>query len=47
MSQEPTLFATTIYQNIAIGRPGATKEEVEAAAAAANATTFIERLPLG
>jgi ATP-binding cassette subfamily B (MDR/TAP) protein 1 len=35
--QEPTLFATTIYENIAIGRSGATEQEVVAAAEAANA----------
>ncbi len=36
-AQEPTLFATTIFDNIAIGKPGATREEVLAAALAANA----------
>ncbi|KAG2490598.1 hypothetical protein HYH03_010991 [Edaphochlamys debaryana] len=47
VSQEPTLFATTIYQNIAIGAPGSSAEEVEAAARAANAHTFISNLPQG
>ena len=28
VSQEPTLFATTIFENIAMGKPGATEEEV-------------------
>ena len=28
MSQEPTLFATTIFENIAMGKPGATEAEV-------------------
>jgi ATP-binding cassette subfamily B (MDR/TAP) protein 1 len=44
--QEPTLFATTIYENIAMGRAGASREEVEAAARAANAHAFITHLPL-
>lgn len=32
VSQEPTLFAMNIYENIAMGRPGCTASEVEAAA---------------
>ena len=32
VSQEPTLFATTIYENIRMGRPDAADEEVKAAA---------------
>ncbi|GIL45935.1 hypothetical protein Vafri_3054 [Volvox africanus] len=47
VSQEPTLFATTIFENIAIGLPGASAEQVEAAARAANAHTFINNLPQG
>ncbi len=47
VSQEPTLFATTIFENIAMGRPGAGAEEVEAAARAANAHDFISLLPEG
>lgn len=47
MSQEPTLFATTIFDNIAIGRSGATRAEVEAAAKTANAFNFISALPHG
>lgn len=47
MSQEPTLFATTIYENIAMGKGGATRADVEAAAAAANALRFIKLLPQG
>ncbi|GBF96721.1 ABC transporter B family-like [Raphidocelis subcapitata] len=47
VSQEPTLFMTTIFENIAIGKPGATPEEVAAAARAANAAGFIAALPLG
>jgi ATP-binding cassette, subfamily B, bacterial len=36
-----------VAENIAYGRPGAGREEVEAAARAANAHGFIERLPEG
>jgi len=45
--QEPILFSTTIHENIAYGRLGATREEIEAVARAANAYEFIERLPQG
>ena len=45
VSQEPTLFATSIRENIAMGRPGASDKEIEAAAAAANGEGFICRLP--
>eukprot|EP00873_Tetraselmis_striata_P012568 jgi/Tetstr1/432832/TSEL_022182.t2 len=47
VSQEPTLFAMTVADNIKLGRPGATDEEVAAAAATANAAGFIEKLPEG
>ena len=30
VSQEPTLFATSIYENIAMGKEGSTREEVGA-----------------
>ncbi|HCU36451.1 MAG TPA: ABC transporter ATP-binding protein [Armatimonadetes bacterium] len=43
--QETALFATTVGQNIAYGRPGATQEEIEAAAIAARAHDFIVNLP--
>jgi subfamily B ATP-binding cassette protein MsbA len=43
--QETVLFAGTIRENIAYGRPDATDAEIEAAAQAANAAEFIERLP--
>jgi len=43
--QEPFLLPTTIYENIACGRPGATRAEVMAAAQAANAHLFIEAMP--
>jgi ATP-binding cassette subfamily B protein/subfamily B ATP-binding cassette protein MsbA len=45
--QEPFLFPLTIAENIAYGRPDATQGEIEAAARAANAHQFIERLPEG
>jgi len=45
--QEVVLFSGTIRENIAYGRPGATMEEVEAAARAANAHAFIAGLPAG
>lgn len=45
--QEPVLFGDSIAENIRYGRLDATDEEVHAAAVAANAITFIERLPDG
>jgi ATP-binding cassette subfamily B protein len=45
--QEPFLFPISIAENISFGRPSATREEVEAAARAANADAFIKRLPAG
>ena len=45
--QEPFLFPFTIAENIAYGRPDASREEIERAARAANAHQFIERLPEG
>ncbi|GBG27367.1 ABC transporter B family member 4 [Hondaea fermentalgiana] len=47
VSQEPTLFGTTIKENIIYGKPDATMEEVEAAAKAANAHDFILDFPNG
>lgn len=41
--QEPILFSTTIEENIAYGRPGATKKEIMEAAKLANANDFIMR----
>jgi subfamily B ATP-binding cassette protein MsbA len=43
--QEPILFATTVADNIRYGRLDATDAQVQAAAGAANATEFIDRLP--
>jgi ATP-binding cassette subfamily B protein len=45
--QEPFLFFGTIAQNIAYGRPEASREEIVAAARAAHAHDFILRLPHG
>jgi len=45
--QESFLFPITIAENIAYGRPEASRKEIIAAAAAANIHTFIERLPHG
>jgi ATP-binding cassette subfamily B protein len=45
--QDPFIFPLTITDNIAYGRPDATKEEIVAAAKAANAHDFIMRLPDG
>jgi subfamily B ATP-binding cassette protein MsbA len=45
--QETVLFRGTIRENIAYGRPGATDEEIIAAAKIANADEFISRMPHG
>jgi ATP-binding cassette subfamily B protein len=45
--QEPVLFASSIAENIAYARPSASREEILAAAKAANAHEFILRLPQG
>jgi len=45
--QDTVLFNDTIYYNIAYGRPDASREEVEAAAAFAHIRAFIEGLPGG
>ncbi len=45
--QEPVLFSTTLAENIAYGRPAASRSEIEAAAEAAHALDFIRALPLG
>ena len=44
---EPFLFSDTIAANIALGRPDATAEEIQRAAALAEAADFIEALPEG
>jgi subfamily B ATP-binding cassette protein MsbA len=45
--QETVLFRGTIRENIAYGRPGASDEEIIAAAKLANADEFISRMPHG
>jgi subfamily B ATP-binding cassette protein MsbA len=45
--QQTVLFVGTVAENIAYGKPDATPEEIEAAARAAHAHEFIERLPEG
>jgi len=47
VTQENFLFSGTIAENIAFGRPSATRAEVEAAARAIGADTFIRTLPNG
>ncbi len=45
--QDTVLFRGTVRENIAYGRPGATEEEIVAAAKLANADEFISRMPHG
>jgi ATP-binding cassette subfamily B protein/subfamily B ATP-binding cassette protein MsbA len=45
--QESFLFPFSLAENIAYGRPGASREEIVAAARAANAHEFVMRLPQG
>jgi ATP-binding cassette subfamily B protein/subfamily B ATP-binding cassette protein MsbA len=45
--QEPFLQPLSVAENIAFGRPDATREEIVAAAVAANADEFVRRLPQG
>ncbi|HEU5079420.1 MAG TPA: ABC transporter ATP-binding protein [Opitutaceae bacterium] len=47
VSQDPVLFNDTIYANLLLGRPEATREEVERAAADAFAHDFITQMPQG
>ncbi len=47
VSQETVLFHDTVSVNIAYGRPEAGREEIEAAATAANAHGFIMQMPEG
>ena len=47
VSQEIVLFDQTVAENIACGKPGATREEIEAAARAASAREFIREQPQG
>ena len=45
--QDPVIFADDVWANIRYGRPDASDDEVRAAATAAAATEFVERLPEG
>ncbi len=47
VQQEVYMFSGTIYENIAYGLPGATREQVETAAKQAGADGFIRELPEG
>ncbi len=47
MPQEPFLLPGTIAENLAYGKPGVPRAEIEAAADAAQAHDFIRRLPAG
>jgi ATP-binding cassette, subfamily B, bacterial len=45
--QDPLLFHATVWENIAYGRPGATRDEIIRAARQANAHEFITRMRRG
>jgi subfamily B ATP-binding cassette protein MsbA len=45
VTQEPLLFSASVLDNIRIGQPEATREEVVQAATIAQADAFIQRLP--
>lgn len=47
VTQEAYLFSGTVADNIALGKPDATLDEIQAAARAVGADAFIERLPDG
>jgi len=47
VNQDTYLFHGTVEENLRLGKPDATREELEAAARAANAHGFIEALPWG
>ncbi|WP_396656607.1 ABC transporter ATP-binding protein [Microbacterium sp.] len=47
VTQEAYLFSGTVADNIALGKPDATMDEIRAAARAVGADAFIERLPHG
>jgi ABC-type multidrug transport system fused ATPase/permease subunit len=47
VTDDPFLFSATVHDNIAYARGDASRDEVERAAAAAQADGFIERLPKG
>ena len=45
--QPPIVFSATVRENIAYGKPGASAEEIARAAALAQLTPFLDRLPEG
>lgn len=45
--QDAVIFAADAWENIGYGRPGATRDDIRAAAEAAHATEFIDALPDG
>lgn len=45
--QDPVIFSTDAWQNIAYGKPDANKDEIRAAARAAHADEFLSALPQG
>ena len=47
VAQDPVVFAASAWENIRYGRPDATDAEVRAAAEAAHAVEFLDRLPEG
>ncbi len=47
VSQEPILFSDTIYNNVLLGKPDATREEVEEALRRASAAEFVAKLENG
>ncbi|XP_074307993.1 ABC transporter B family member 9 isoform X3 [Silene latifolia] len=47
VSQEPVLFTTSMKENIAYGKEGATDQEIRTAIELANAAKFIDKLPKG
>ena len=47
VSQDPVIFGATAWENLSYGRPDASDAEVRAAADAAAATEFLDRLPDG
>ncbi len=47
VTQATVLFDATVAENVALGRPGASRAEIEAAARAAEADGFVRALPQG
>ncbi|HTB71252.1 MAG TPA: ABC transporter ATP-binding protein [Solirubrobacteraceae bacterium] len=47
VSDDPFLFSASVAENIAYGRPGAAREQIEDAARRAQAYDFVARLPHG